>query len=310
MPKGSCACGAITFEVTGALSAPDACHCTLCRKQSGHFWVSTDVPRSRLALRGEDHLTWHRSSEKIRRGFCTTCGSFLFWEQIGRDNIGIAMGAFDAPTGVQLEQHIFTANKGDYYEVPRLPPPAHLERICKGLALLDAILSPARDARTYSFDAAWAAGARLATMRNRAGDHLFLLFRDGFAVVKGFAHEESRTDPGAIFHGLPAALAPLLAEPAVSGSDVTYGGWFADGAWTIRGDDHGLLAILSGQVEQYCAYAATHFERQLRPRSVFAILTGAPLDAELLARIDPDRALADLAADLAAIGYQDDLACP
>jgi hypothetical protein len=37
MPKGSCACGAIKFEVTGALEGCDACHCTQCRKQSGHF---------------------------------------------------------------------------------------------------------------------------------------------------------------------------------------------------------------------------------------------------------------------------------
>jgi hypothetical protein len=115
--KGSCNCGAVTFEVSGELAPPDACHCTQCRKQSGHYFASTDVPRSALTVGGEDHVTWYRSSEKVRRGFCRHCGSALFWDPIGRERIGIAMGAFDAPTGTHLALHIFVADKGDYYDI-------------------------------------------------------------------------------------------------------------------------------------------------------------------------------------------------
>lgn len=117
MHKGSCLCGAISFEVEGDLPAPDACHCTACRKHSGHFFVSTDVPRSALSLQGEEHLSWYHSSEKVRRGFCGRCGSALFWDPIFHDWIGIAMGAFEAPTETQLRIHIYVAEKGDYYEI-------------------------------------------------------------------------------------------------------------------------------------------------------------------------------------------------
>jgi hypothetical protein len=117
MHTGSCLCGAVAFEVTGALRAPDACHCSQCRKQSGHFWASTDVPRESLTLEGERNLTWFRSSERVRRGFCSICGSSLFWEPIGKDMIAIAMGAFDRPTGTSLAMHIHVADKGDYYEI-------------------------------------------------------------------------------------------------------------------------------------------------------------------------------------------------
>lgn len=117
MNKGSCLCGAVSFEVTGELHPPDACHCSQCRKQSGHYWVSTDAPRSALTLHGGENLTWYRSSERVRRGFCSTCGSFLFWEPIGKDVIAIAMGAFERPTGVRLGKHIFIAEKGDYYDI-------------------------------------------------------------------------------------------------------------------------------------------------------------------------------------------------
>jgi hypothetical protein len=103
--------------VSGDLSPPDACHCLQCRKQSGHFWVSTDVPRSALTIHGAENLTWFRSSEKVRRGFCSRCGSSLFWDPILKDKIGVAMGAFDPPTGTRLEKHIFVAEKGDYYDI-------------------------------------------------------------------------------------------------------------------------------------------------------------------------------------------------
>jgi len=117
MPKGSCLCGVVAFEVAAALHPPDACHCSQCRKTSGHYWASTNVPRDALTLTGAEHVTWYRSSEKVRRGFCGLCGSALFWDPIEKPVIAIAMGAFEAPTGTQLEMHIFTADKGDYYDI-------------------------------------------------------------------------------------------------------------------------------------------------------------------------------------------------
>ena len=117
MHTGSCLCGAVRFEVAGALKPPDACHCTQCRKVSGHYWASTDVPRAALTIMGADSVAWFRSSEKVQRGFCSTCGSALFWDPIHKDTIGVAMGAFDAPTDTRLAIHIFVADKGDYYDI-------------------------------------------------------------------------------------------------------------------------------------------------------------------------------------------------
>ena len=117
MHKGSCLCGAVRFEVAGELPGPDACHCGKCRKHSGHFFVSTDVPRSALTIEGEGKVSWFQSSDKARRGFCSACGSSLFWDPLFRDWIGIAMGAFDGPTGTRLHVHIYVADKGDYYDI-------------------------------------------------------------------------------------------------------------------------------------------------------------------------------------------------
>lgn len=117
MHKGSCLCGAIHFEVRGDLPAPTACHCSRCRKHTGHYKAGTDVPRSAVTIRGADKLTWFQSSDKVRRGFCSICGSSLFFDPLYRDWIGIMMGAFDTPTNTKLSMHIFVADKGDYYDI-------------------------------------------------------------------------------------------------------------------------------------------------------------------------------------------------
>ena len=120
MHKGSCLCGAVAFEVEGALNAPDGCHCRECRKWTGHYLASTDVPRTALTVHGAENVAWYRSSEKVRRGFCSRCGSALFFDPLDREKhdwTGIAMGAFDTPTETAMALHIFTAEKGDYYDI-------------------------------------------------------------------------------------------------------------------------------------------------------------------------------------------------
>lgn len=117
MHRGGCLCGAVTFEVDGALPPPDACHCSKCRKHSGHFFASTDVKKDQLRVEGAEHVRWYQSSQNVRRGFCGVCGSSLFFDPPNLDWIGVAMGAFDGPTDTHLKMHIFAADKGDYYTI-------------------------------------------------------------------------------------------------------------------------------------------------------------------------------------------------
>ena len=112
--KGRCLCGGVTFEVT-AVSRTAACHCSMCRRVSGHIWASGVVAQDDLSVTGE--VRWFASSEKAERGFCPVCGSALFWRPRGGDHIAVALGALDTPTGLRLDRHIFTADKGDYYDI-------------------------------------------------------------------------------------------------------------------------------------------------------------------------------------------------
>ncbi len=118
MRKGSCLCGAVQYEVTGEPQDPSVCHCSQCRKQSGHVWASAYVPDEALKITQDEGLKWYASSDVAKRGFCGTCGAFLFWKKNDEDTIEFSLGSLDGPTGISLEKHIFVADKGDYYEIP------------------------------------------------------------------------------------------------------------------------------------------------------------------------------------------------
>lgn len=116
--KGRCECGAVAFDVTGARETITFCHCSQCRRTSGHYWAATRADTANLTFRREDGLTWFRSSDQARRGFCKLCGSSLFYQPDGASHIGIAAGCLDLPTGMTPGKHIFTADAGDYYTIP------------------------------------------------------------------------------------------------------------------------------------------------------------------------------------------------
>lgn len=114
--SGGCLCGAVRFRVEGAMSDLSACHCSQCRRQSGHFPVAAMVSKSDLTFQSDATLRWYRSSAVAKRGFCGTCGSFLFWDDGGED-MSLNVGSLDQPTGLSLVSHIFVADKGDYYAI-------------------------------------------------------------------------------------------------------------------------------------------------------------------------------------------------
>jgi hypothetical protein len=113
--QGSCLCGAVVFEVTPPLRDVVACHCRQCRKTSGHYWAATSVPPDRFRLLSEAGLAWYCASGTARRGFCSVCGSTLFWQPDGAARISFSPAALDDPTGLLIDRHIFVADKGDYY---------------------------------------------------------------------------------------------------------------------------------------------------------------------------------------------------
>ena len=115
--RGRCQCAGVRFEVHGPLRAVLCCHCTMCRRLSGHFAAATACAPEHLILLSAQTLRWYQSSAIARRGFCGTCGAQLFWEPAHGGHISIWAGALDSPTGLKAVEHIYVAEKGDYYAI-------------------------------------------------------------------------------------------------------------------------------------------------------------------------------------------------
>ncbi len=119
MMHGSCLCGAVIFIADEPLRSVIACHCTQCRKTSGHFWAATSLPLDRLHLTNSAGLRWFRSSATAERGFCGTCGASLFWKPEGEARMAISAGSLDGATGLAISHEIFLEDAGDYYTTPQ-----------------------------------------------------------------------------------------------------------------------------------------------------------------------------------------------
>jgi len=120
MITGTCLCGAVSLEIDEPLEkAPEACHCSQCRKQTGNFFVGVNVRRSAMRVMGEDRISWYQSSDKVQRGFCSTCGSVLFWKPTieGYGWTGVALGCLDTSLDLKISKHTFVSDKGSYYEI-------------------------------------------------------------------------------------------------------------------------------------------------------------------------------------------------
>jgi hypothetical protein len=115
--NGGCLCGAVRYQIRGALRGAIACHCGQCRRTSGHHAAMTSALSSNITLTPSDGLTWYRSSDAAERGFCGVCGSNLFWRPTGEDRTAITAGSLDTPTNITLIEHIFVADKSDYYAI-------------------------------------------------------------------------------------------------------------------------------------------------------------------------------------------------
>jgi hypothetical protein len=118
---GRCLCGSVAYEVHGPLRDVIVCHCVECRRWHGHVCAMSEARREHLVVADGRALRWVTSpdsDEHARRGFCSECGSSLFWDAPAREGIGIAAGTLDEPTGLRTVAHWYAHSPGDYYELP------------------------------------------------------------------------------------------------------------------------------------------------------------------------------------------------
>ncbi|MEM9495070.1 MAG: GFA family protein [Pseudomonadota bacterium] len=111
---GQCLCGAVKFKATPKNAEVGVCHCSICRRQSAGPFFAIDCGDS-LVFEDATHVGAFASSDWAERGFCTRCGSTLFWRLKDKSINIVAVDLFDEPGDMVLDHEVFIDEKPGYY---------------------------------------------------------------------------------------------------------------------------------------------------------------------------------------------------
>lgn len=114
MPQGHCLCKAVRISADTLAPCIGACHCTTCRTWSGAPWFAVDC-KGTVAITGETHITRYASSDWAERGFCSQCGTHLFYRLVAEDKYILSSGIFDDAIAYTFDHQIFIDEKPPWY---------------------------------------------------------------------------------------------------------------------------------------------------------------------------------------------------
>lgn len=109
------------FRIEGALGEASICHCRMCQKATGGlFGPYVGAPIDTVSwTRGQP--SYFQSSNKVRRGFCSDCGTPLTFE-FGEGHISFAIGAMDEARSVKLNEQLASPERiADFEALANLP---------------------------------------------------------------------------------------------------------------------------------------------------------------------------------------------
>jgi hypothetical protein len=116
---GRCFCGAVAFAIEFPTNWVVHCHCPTCRfSQAAAFttWVSVDASRA-IIQASRRVLRWYNQSDHAQRGFCSRCGSSLFFRSENYpDELHIALASFLTPIDRKPKLHAYYDQHVDWFE--------------------------------------------------------------------------------------------------------------------------------------------------------------------------------------------------
>ena len=132
--EGSCLCGEVAYEFSGAPLRMMNCHCSRCRlgRAAAHATnVFCKLDQFRW-VRGASLLTEYKVADARFHtvAFCSRCGAKLPRPSADRGIVVIPAGSLDTDPGMRAQAHIFVADKAPWFDItgplPQFPgmPPA------------------------------------------------------------------------------------------------------------------------------------------------------------------------------------------
>jgi hypothetical protein len=113
--EGSCLCGAVRIQVGTEHTKVGACHCNMCRKWCGSPLMVLNVGAD-YRFEGEEHIKVFKSSDWAERGFCSLCGSHLFYRLIQSGAAYVCPGLFADQNHFSFTEQVFIDEKPGFYD--------------------------------------------------------------------------------------------------------------------------------------------------------------------------------------------------
>lgn len=117
---GACLCGEVSFDAPLPTRWVAHCHCSDCRRAHGAAFVTWAGFTAGTVAIHDPHgqLRWYASSRPARRGFCTRCGSTLFFRsERWPDELHIVAGNMAGPLDRAPQLHVFWDSHVDWADV-------------------------------------------------------------------------------------------------------------------------------------------------------------------------------------------------
>lgn len=117
--EGGCLCGQLRYVLSARPFAADYCHCRQCQKSTGapvSAWM--DFKSDQVSWTQSGSLQEFASSEQIRRGFCSLCGSTLSYRHLQHpEYFSLAIASLDDPDAVHPTYHIYTDSQMQWFNI-------------------------------------------------------------------------------------------------------------------------------------------------------------------------------------------------
>ncbi len=114
--QGSCLCGAVKVTAKTTSNHVDACHCNMCRKWTGGPLFAVECGED-VTFEGSENISVFNSSEWAERGFCSKCGTHLFYRFKEQNQYILPAGLLEDQESFTLEKQIFIDEKPSFYSL-------------------------------------------------------------------------------------------------------------------------------------------------------------------------------------------------
>ncbi len=112
--KGHWLCGKGTINAIPSELHVGPCHCESCMRWASGPFFAIDC-KSNVTIKGEKWIKAYNSSDWAERGFCSQCGTNLFYRLKEQNHYMLAVGIFDNQSSFVMDHQVFIDEKPSFY---------------------------------------------------------------------------------------------------------------------------------------------------------------------------------------------------